>query len=120
MTGTEAVADALPPGPVAISSNVAPAGPQTVVLPLGGTSVVGPPATEMVADVALVVDQVAVWRMPPLHCLSRPVTRKPPMTGGSAAGGSVVVPPSGSSGDRKSTRLNSSHSQISYAVFCLK
>src|SRR2546430_12355292 len=24
------------------------------------------------------------------------------------------------SGDRKSTRLNSSHSQISYAVFCLK
>src|SRR5438270_4831212 len=28
---------------------------------------------------------------------------------------SVPVPP-----DRKSTRLNSSHSQISYAVFCLK
>src|SRR2546430_12758010 len=27
---------------------------------------------------------------------------------------------SGSTGDRKSTRLNSSHSQISYAVFCLK
>src|SRR2546427_5335295 len=27
----------------------------------------------------------------------------------------VAVP-----GDRKSTRLNSSHSQISYAVFCLK
>src|SRR2546430_11498875 len=26
----------------------------------------------------------------------------------------------GSTGDRKSTRLNSSHSQISYAVFCLK
>src|SRR2546430_11566628 len=25
-----------------------------------------------------------------------------------------------SKGDRKSTRLNSSHSQISYAVFCLK
>src|SRR2546430_10248500 len=25
-----------------------------------------------------------------------------------------------SDGDRKSTRLNSSHSQISYAVFCLK
>src|SRR2546427_13255743 len=28
--------------------------------------------------------------------------------------------PAGSRGDRKSTRLNSSHSQISYAVFCLK
>src|SRR2546430_5926164 len=26
----------------------------------------------------------------------------------------------GPPGDRKSTRLNSSHSQISYAVFCLK
>src|SRR5688572_32497257 len=26
----------------------------------------------------------------------------------------------GKSADRKSTRLNSSHSQISYAVFCLK
>src|SRR5688572_32709778 len=26
----------------------------------------------------------------------------------------------GTEGDRKSTRLNSSHSQISYAVFCLK
>src|SRR2546427_8851171 len=30
----------------------------------------------------------------------------------------VAVEPS--DGDRKSTRLNSSHSQISYAVFCLK
>src|SRR2546430_12135455 len=29
-------------------------------------------------------------------------------------------PSTRSSGDRKSTRLNSSHSQISYAVFCLK
>src|SRR2546430_8576882 len=28
--------------------------------------------------------------------------------------------PSGTEQDRKSTRLNSSHSQISYAVFCLK
>src|SRR2546430_4537186 len=27
--------------------------------------------------------------------------------------------PSGACSDRKSTRLNSSHSQISYAVFCL-
>src|SRR5688572_32513299 len=31
------------------------------------------------------------------------------------SGGQVVV-----RADRKSTRLNSSHSQISYAVFCLK
>src|SRR2546427_9216225 len=32
----------------------------------------------------------------------------------------VVHQGDGSWGDRKSTRLNSSHSQISYAVFCLK
>src|SRR2546430_12807162 len=30
------------------------------------------------------------------------------------------APPDSRPGDRKSTRLNSSHSQISYAVFCLK
>src|SRR6266853_4148111 len=43
------------------------------------------------------------------------------------AGGQLAgqdAPSTGSSGtvvvDRKSTRLNSSHSQISYAVFCLK
>src|SRR2546427_9574075 len=42
--------------------------------------------------------------------------------------GSFWFPPCGETwleddrwhGDRKSTRLNSSHSQISYAVFCLK
>src|SRR2546422_3828304 len=35
----------------------------------------------------------------------------------------LLLPPlwtTGSSGDRKSTRLNSSHGYISYAVFCLK
>src|SRR5216683_774319 len=31
----------------------------------------------------------------------------------------AILPPS-APGDRKSTRLNSSHDQISYAVFCLK
>src|SRR5256886_2074339 len=31
-----------------------------------------------------------------------------------------VTLPDGAVGDRKSTRLNSSHSQISYALFCLK
>src|SRR2546430_3897955 len=37
------------------------------------------------------------------------------------AGGTDAVPARGVSGerDRKSTRLNSSHSQISHAVFCL-
>src|SRR5256886_5998328 len=32
----------------------------------------------------------------------------------------MVSTPIGTCGDQKSTRLNSSHSQISYAVFCLK
>src|SRR2546430_12670458 len=32
----------------------------------------------------------------------------------------VACPSMASAADRKSTRLNSSHSQISYAVFCLK
>src|SRR2546427_6977917 len=33
---------------------------------------------------------------------------------------SLTIRPEIKLGDRKSTRLNSSHSQISYAVFCLK
>src|SRR5438552_10416471 len=32
----------------------------------------------------------------------------------------MLTPESGTQGDRKSTRLNSSHQIISYAVFCLK
>src|SRR2546430_7693203 len=41
--------------------------------------------------------------------------------GDPALAGLVEVPgEADGDGDRKSTRLNSSHSQISYAVFCLK
>src|SRR5688572_32467531 len=40
-----------------------------------------------------------------------------PGTPRDAGGGADSAPPGE---DRKSTRLNSSHSQISYAVFCLK
>src|SRR5688572_31431181 len=39
---------------------------------------------------------------------------------GSGRRGQVQASRSSFAGDRKSTRLNSSHSQISYAVFCLK
>src|SRR5689334_24463571 len=36
------------------------------------------------------------------------------------AQGEIVIVPTEEVPDRKSTRLNSSHSSISYAVFCLK
>src|SRR5688572_32621420 len=39
---------------------------------------------------------------------------------GAAAPTAATAPPVQLPPDRKSTRLNSSHSQISYAVFCLK
>src|SRR2546427_10969449 len=38
----------------------------------------------------------------------------------SPRGGAQFASTVNGAGDRKSTRLNSSHSQISYAVFCLK
>src|SRR5256885_12609981 len=41
----------------------------------------------------------------------------PPAAGGTAA---AAAAPLGHTPDRKSTRLNSSHLVISYAVFCLK
>src|SRR2546430_13015465 len=56
------------------------------------------------------------------HCFSRPemtlhICQKLPATGAHVAlnNGTAM-----DGEDRKSTRLNSSHSQISYAVFCLK
>src|SRR5436305_8791518 len=45
----------------------------------------------------------------------------PPMNGAAAGGGNRATLGQGNTqGDRKSTRLNSSHVRISYAVFCLK
>src|SRR2546427_3795268 len=55
------------------------------------------------------VRRVPSWRA--IRC-SRPA-RRPPC-------GARTVRRSRRTADRKSTRLNSSHSQISYAVFCLK
>src|SRR2546428_932383 len=49
------------------------------------------------------------------------LARAPPRRGGGRRVRDPVVSPSHDPGeDRKSTRLNSSHDQISYAVFCLK
>src|SRR2546428_7822972 len=43
-----------------------------------------------------------------------------PCSGSAAPGGAPRSDDGGDPQDRKSTRLNSSHDQISYAVFCLK
>src|SRR5438270_1828992 len=63
-------------------------------------------------------------RRPPRSTLFPYTTlfRSPTSVGGSrcAIECATVAPDTGMTVDRKSTRLNSSHSQISYAVFCLK
>src|SRR2546430_9035974 len=46
--------------------------------------------------------------------------QRPPMRNGALAVSAASAVHDGPATDRKSTRLNSSHSQISYAVFCLK
>src|SRR3989454_3773304 len=52
--------------------------------------------------------------------LVRPLRRLSSVAAKVAAGDHSVELPTGGGGDRKSTRLNSSHLVISYAVFCLK
>src|SRR2546427_5509717 len=50
-------------------------------------------------------------------CRAGPPMGAPPRVSTTRQGATVKK---STPGDRKSTRLNSSHSQISYAVFCLK
>src|SRR6266536_5560951 len=62
-------------------------------------------------------------RRPPRSTLFPYTTlfRSPDQGGGKQRHGSTLRrPATWGSGDRKSTRLNSSHEWISYAVFCLK
>src|SRR5436190_9756009 len=56
------------------------------------------------------------------HCESASRHRSGKRRAGAAAGScaDAASPAEGSLQDRKSTRLNSSHTVISYAVFCLK
>src|SRR5206468_11756127 len=57
------------------------------------------------------------------HLLDQVTKALPPytwITGVQGLGMAGAVPGQTPPGDRKSTRLNSSHDQISYAVFCLK
>src|SRR3712207_7311183 len=59
-----------------------------------------------------------------LFCAARPILlRQQPLRGALGTErqrGVQEEPPSVATLDRKSTRLNSSHANISYAVFCLK
>src|SRR6266487_5246259 len=55
----------------------------------------------------------AAWRSAPATRQVQPI--RPLLRDGSRSARLVASP-----GDRKSTRLNSSHPSISYAVFCLK
>src|SRR6266481_6819667 len=61
-------------------------------------------------------------RRPPRSTLFPYTTlfRSPAAGGGPAQALAGGLPRPAAPGDRKSTRLNSSHSSISYAVFCLK
>src|SRR3712207_7062281 len=54
--------------------------------------------------------------------LNRKVVFSPPYApyAGPSLQGTLSAPLTGHTPDRKSTRLNSSHANISYAVFCLK
>src|SRR3712207_8128138 len=62
-------------------------------------------------------DRVALHRRPPLAALDRTLRQLHPAV---RSAGTRAREVHGASGDRKSTRLNSSHANISYAVFCLK
>src|SRR6266705_4928146 len=59
-------------------------------------------------------------RRPPRSTLFPYTTLFRSPRGPQADGGGRLQPPHDPVGDRKSTRLNSSHRTISYAVFCLK
>src|SRR2546427_1895817 len=63
-----------------------------------------------------------LFRSLSLPAIRRPVGvgARPARVGDAALGTRPRARPGANAGDRKSTRLNSSHSQISYAVFCLK
>src|SRR5688572_14388579 len=85
-----------------------------VALPCPDICVSGRPATSNVVRVARSPAAEPVGRPAPSHATV--VVRPPPEVNDCAR--PLVEKPAAEEADRKSTRLNSSHSQISYAVFC--
>src|SRR5256885_9780619 len=100
-----------------------PATPEFYPFPLPDAFPIGVVAAADVRDELLVGDAA-----PDDHLRAGPSGRTPGPARGSADGGKIgtpgvragVIPLSRVEPDRKSTRLNSSHLVISYAVFCLK
>src|SRR5688572_17224977 len=87
----------------------------------GGQAVAAAPAeappTEEAPAEAPAEDAPATEEAAPAPAAAAPAAPAEPAPAAAAA---VAPPPAPETVDRKSTRLNSSHSQISYAVFCLK
>src|SRR3712207_8652714 len=83
---------------------------------MGSAEAVRPQVESLVeaSDVVKLSDEDAEWLVPgvPVEELAAQWLQRGPAV--------VVVTMGGSGIDRKSTRLNSSHANISYAVFCLK
>src|SRR3712207_8700438 len=67
-------------------------------------------------EVAVMMRGTVVQSAPPEELYHRPSNRE--IAG--FVGDANFLPGTVEDGDRKSTRLNSSHANISYAVFCLK
>src|SRR5256885_5679938 len=65
-------------------------------------------------------DALPIWSWPTPSGQALPYERRLPHFPCPRAGTRGLRPRSGDRPDRKSTRLNSSHLVISYAVFCLK
>src|SRR2546427_376081 len=84
-----------------------------------GTFIIPAYSTGAVPPTAWVMSAVMDW----LGSVLRSVQESPPSSETKMGAVALSEPPGlgvKAEADRKSTRLNSSHSQISYAVFCLK
>src|SRR5256885_10146305 len=119
VTGTVVAGVLVPPKLMAVGPSAAAAVSVIVQLAAGarmaGQVVVD---TVMPLPAGMVACTLNAGALPLLVMVTEPAPPVPKDTG--AVGMSSVVGATGAVTDRKSTRLNSSHLVISYAVFCLK
>src|SRR5437667_5568852 len=102
--------------------NLEPAGHLTLAPAVVITALVlAPPYVSVaVAAFSAIVSAVLFARMPLKRALEDAGEDTIPIVLALASTGALLSLPEGLARDRKSTRLNSSHITISYAVFCLK